>query len=152
MKLKLILFSSLFLLCIAISLSAAPPPAKRVTITGYDTLKYSVTTIEASPGQSIIVELVNAGSQPKETMGHNWILLKAGVDPIAYANAAATAKAENYQPKAQAGKVLASIRLLGPKERALTSFTAPTTPGTYHYLCSFPGHTQGGMAGTLVVK
>ena len=151
MKLKSCLLSAYLLLSVVVALRAAPP-VKRVSISGYDTMKFSVTQIEASPGQPIIVELKNDGTQPKEAMGHNWILLKAGVDPIAYANAAATAKAENYQPKAQAGKVLASIPLLGPKEKAVTSFTAPSVPGTYHFLCSYPGHTQAGMAGTLVVK
>jgi hypothetical protein len=31
------------------------------------------------------------------------------------------------------------------------SFTA-TTPGTYHYLCPVPGHSEEGMAGTLTVR
>jgi azurin len=125
---------------------------KRVSISGYDTMKYSITTIEVSPGQPVIVELKNEGSLPKDAMGHNWILLKAGVDPMAYAAAAANAKAENYQPKSQASKVLAAIPLLGPKEKGVTSFTAPTVAGTYHFVCSFPAHAQAGMKGTLVVK
>ncbi len=31
---------------------------------------------------------------PKDTMGHNWVLLKAGEDPSAYAMAAISAKDE----------------------------------------------------------
>ena len=149
MKTKHILLPAVLLLSVAACLGAEP---KRVTITGNDLMKYSVTTIEASPGQQVIVELKNEGTLAKDLMGHNWVLLKAGVDPLEYAAAAATAKAENYQPKSQASKVLASIPLLGPKEKAVTSFTAPTVPGSYPYLCSFPGHTQAGMAGTLEVK
>ncbi len=149
MKTKHILLSAALLLAVSTCLGAE---TKRVSISGYDTMKFSVTEIVVSPGQPVIVELKNEGVLPKDAMGHNWILLKAGVDPLAYAAAAATAKAEDYQPKSQASKVIASIRLLGPKEKAVTSFNAPTVPGTYHYLCSFPGHTQAGMAGTLVVK
>lgn len=149
MNIKYILVSAALLVSVA-TCSAAE--TKRVSISGYDTMKYSMTTISATPGQQFIVELKNEGSLPKDAMGHNWILLKAGVDPMAYASAAANAKAENYQPKSQASKVLASITLLGPKERGLTSFTAPTAPGTYYYVCSFPGHAQAGMKGTLVVK
>jgi azurin len=149
MKAKFVIFPAALLLAVATCFGAE---LKRVSISGKDDMKFSVTTIEASPGQQIIVELKNEGSQPKEVMGHSWILLKAGVEPFEYANAAATAKAENYQPKSLANKVIASIPLLGPKEKALTSFTAPTVPGTYHYLCSFPGHTQAGMVGTLEVK
>ena len=151
MKTKTFLLSSLLLLGTALNLNAAEP-VKRVTISGYDTMKFSVTTIEAKPGQPIIVELKNEGSMPKDAMGHNWILLKAGADPLAYVAAAANAKAENYQPKAMANQVIASIGLLGPKEHGVTSFTAPKEPGTYHYVCSFPAHTQAGMRGTLIVK
>ena len=145
---RLLIFASLLLPAVA----ASGAETKRVSISGYDTMKYSVTSIEASPGQPIIVELKNEGVQPKEAMGHNWILLKAGVDPVGFATAAANAKSENYMPKSLSGNVLAFIPLLGPKEKAVTSFKAPTVPGTYHYVCSFPGHTQAGMRGTLVVK
>ncbi len=34
---------------------------------------------------------------------------------------------------------------------ATLTFTA-TTPGTYHYLCPVPGHTQKGMTGTFTVS
>ena len=149
MKSNTIPILTALLLSVATCLGAE---TKKVSISGYDTMKYSVTTIDASPGQQVIVELKNEGSLPKDAMGHNWILLKAGVDPLAYASAAANAKAENYQPKSQAGKVLASIPLLGPKERGVTSFKAPTVPGNYYFVCSFPAHAQAGMKGTLVVK
>ena len=151
MKIKPSLHFALLSLTIAGGLLAAPP-AKRVSISGFDTMKYSVSTIEASPGQPIIIELKNEGSLPKDAMGHNWILLKAGTDAAAYDKAASLAKSENYQPKALAGQVLASIALLGPKERAVTSFNAPTAPGTYTFLCTFPAHFAAGMKGTLVVK
>jgi plastocyanin len=32
------------------------------------------------------------------------------------------------------------------------SVTVTVTPGTYKFYCSVPGHRQGGMEGTLVVK
>jgi azurin len=152
MKIKQILFSSFLALSIATGLSAESSGSKTVVVSGFDTMKYSVNKIEAHPGQKIVVQLKNEGTVPKEAMGHNWILLKAGVDPLSYANAAMTAKAENYEPKAHAGEVLASIRMLGPKESAKVSFTAPSAPGTYAYLCSFPAHCQAGMKGVLIVK
>ena len=152
MKLKQVLFPSLFSLVIAGSLSAASQEVKSVTISAFDTIKYSVTKIEAHPGQKVVVQLKNEGNLPKEAMGHNWILLKLGVDPLAYSIAAIGAKAENYQPKSHADKVLASIPILGPKESGKTSFTAPSVPGTYPYVCSFPAHCQAGMRGVLIVK
>jgi azurin len=151
MKTKQILLSTLLLLTITTGLRAEPG-AKTVEISAGDTMKYSVTKIEAQPGQKITVVLTNEGNLPKEAMGHNWVLLNEGVNPAAYANLAVSAKAENYQPKSLAGKVLASIPTLGPKESGKVTFTAPTTPGTYHYLCSFPAHFSAGMAGELIVK
>ena len=123
-----------------------------VTISAFDTMKYSVTKIEAKPGQKVTVELKNEGTLPKATMGHNWVLLTAGSDPKAYSAAAIKAREQDYQPAALASEVLASIRLLGPKESAKTTFTAPSAPGTYPFLCSFPAHMQAGARGVLIVK
>jgi len=138
---------------IAISgLGTANAADKTVVISAFDTMKYSVNTIDAHPGEKITVQLKNEGTLPKEAMGHNWILLKAGEDPQAYANAALTAKGEGFQPASLASKVITSIRLLGPKESGSVTFTAPSAPGKYAYLCSFPAHCQVGMKGVLVVK
>lgn len=132
--------------------SRAAEATVEVDIKANDQMKFDVTRIQARPGQKVHVTLTNVGTLPKAVMGHNWVLLKAGADPVAYANAAIAAAAENYEPKALAGQVLASIPLLGPKQSRETTFTAPDTPGTYHYLCSFPAHFMAGMKGELVVK
>ena len=153
MKLKpILLLFALALTCPTPRLNAESAPTKTVTIIGYDTMKYNVTRIEARPGQKIVIVLKSEGVAPKSAMAHNWILLKSGVDPMSYANAAISAKAEDYEPKSLANKVIASIPQLGPKETAKTTFTAPSTPGTYAYLCSFPAHCLAGMRGVLVVK
>ena len=152
MKLKQLALSCALSLVCTSSLMAAKSETINVSISAGDTMKYTVTKIEAAPGQKVVVELKNDGNMPKEAMAHNWVLLKAGVDPQAYSNAAVGAKSENYQPKSMADKVIASIGLLGPKESGKTSFTAPSAPGTYAYLCSFPAHCQVGMRGILVVK
>ena len=131
---------------------AASDIAKNVEITANDQMKFNVTRIDAQPGQAIRVQLTNNGTLPKEVMGHNWVLLKAGVDANAYAAAAMSSAKDNYEPKSMADQVLASIPLLGPKRQGEITFNAPTAPGTYQYLCSFPGHCLAGMRGQLVVK
>jgi len=151
-KIKHIFLASLLSLGITAGLRAETPGAMTVAISGNDTMKYSVTKIEAHPGQKITVVLTNEGNLPKETMGHNWVLLNAGANPVAYANLAASAKADNYQPKAFASHVIASIPTLGPKETGKVIFTAPSAPGSYPYLCSFPAHCASGMKGVLIVK
>src|SRR5690348_6266359 len=99
MKFPKILFTSLLFASIAASgIAVAAAGIKTIVISGYDTMKYSVTSIEAHPGEKITVVLKNEGTMPKEAMGHNWVLLKAGMDPQAYANAAINAKAQGYMP------------------------------------------------------
>jgi azurin len=85
-------------------------------------------------------------------MGHNWILLTAGNDPLAFAAAAAPEAASGYIPAKLKDKIVAFIPLLGPKESGEVTFVAPLEPGEYPFLCSFPGHCLVGMKGVLVVK
>ena len=127
-------------------------PVRTVVITVNDNMKFSVTRITVGPGEKICVQLRNEGTLAKEIMGHNWVLLKAGRDVAAYAAAAIPAKAQDYQPKALAGEVLASIPLIGAHHSGEITFTAPGEPGSYPFLCSFPAHCQVGMRGELVVK
>jgi len=98
------------------------------------------------------VSLTNMGSIPKAAMAHNWVLLKKGVEPKAFADAAVTAAATDYIPAAMADQIIAHTKLLGPKQSDEITFKAPTEPGEYHFLCSFPAHFLSGMTGVLVVK
>ena len=132
--------------------AAAPSGPRTIALTAGDNMKYNITRIEAAPGEELHVTLTNIGTLPKEAMGHDWILLKAGSDAEAYDRAAIAAKASDYQPPELASEVLASIPLLGPKQTGEITFKAPTKPGEYTFLCSFPAHYQSGMHGVLVVK
>jgi azurin len=96
--------------------------------------------------------MTNMGSVPKVAMAHNWVLLKKGADPKAFADAAVGAIATDYVPAALADQVLAHTKTLGPKQSDEINFKAPTEPGEYHFLCSFPAHFQTGMTGVMVVQ
>jgi azurin len=133
--------------------TAAPAAGPReIDITAGDTMKFSVTSIEASPGEDLDVVLTNIGTIPVEVMGHNWVLLKAGSDPAAFSTAAAAAKETDYIPPALKDEIIAHIDVLGPRKSGEVRFKAPSVPGTYPFLCSFPAHYFSGMKGTLVVK
>lgn len=133
--------------------AAAPASGPRtIELTAGDNMKFNLATIDAKPGEEIKVILTNIGSQPKEVMGHNWILLKAGTDVAAYATAAAVDKASDYFPAALKDQVLAHIPLLGPRKSGEVTIKVPETPGDYPFLCSFPAHFQVGMKGVLTVK
>jgi azurin len=138
------------------SASAASAPAaagpREIEITAGDTMKYSLTQIDAKPGEPLKVVLTNIGTQPKEVMGHNWVLLKAGTDVAAFDAAALASKDTGYIPASLADQVITHIDLLGPRKSGEADFNAPTTPGDYPFLCTFPAHYQVGMKGTLTVK
>ena len=115
-------------------------------------MKYSVTQIDAKPGEDLKVVLTNNGTQPVTVMGHNWVLLKAGTDVAAFDAAALNSKDTGYIPAALADQMITHIDLLGPRKSGEADFNAPTTPGDYPFLCTFPAHYQAGMKGTLTVK
>jgi azurin len=115
-------------------------------------MKFDVTSIAAAPGEEVKVVLTNASNLPKNVMGHNWILLKAGSDPVAFSQAAASEVATGYIPAKLEDKIIAHINLLGPGESGEVIFKAPTEPGEYPFLCSFPAHCLVGMKGLFVVK
>ncbi len=142
--------------------ATAPVAGPRVIeLTANDTMKYMMgdktsgpTTplvIEAKAGEQLKIVLTNTGTQPKEVMGHNLVLLKAGSDAMAFSTAATTAKDTNYIPAALKDQVIASIDLLGPRKSGEFTITVPAA-GEYPFLCSFPAHFAVGMKGTLVVK
>jgi azurin len=136
--------------------SAAPAKpvndGRPVEITASDTMKFSITEITAKPGEKLTVTLANAGTTPKFSMGHNWVLVAPGTEMQAFLVAAAEAVTTDYVPASQKDRILAATKLLGPGERDTVTFEAPTSPGRYEFFCSFPGHYQVGMRGVLIVQ
>ena len=129
-----------------------PAGARTIEITAGDNMKFNVQTIEAKPGEQLKVVLRNIGTQPKEVMGHNWVLLKKGADAAAFNAAAVTAKATDYIPPALKDQIVAHTAMLGPRKSDEITFTVPSEVGDYPFLCSFPAHYQVGMKGVLTVK
>jgi azurin len=129
--------------------AAAGP--REIDLTANDTMHYDTTALTASPGEALKVVLTNVGVSPITVMGHNWILLKPGTDYVAFATAASQAKDTGYIPAALQDQIIAKIDLLGPRKSGEADFNAPTTPGDYPYLCSFPAHYLN-MHGILTVK
>ena len=127
--------------------------ARTVQVTGGDTMKYDVTSIHARPGERLHVVLKSVGSTPKMVMAHNFVVLKAGVNPTEFATAAMNARDSDFIPPDMKDKLIVAAKgLAGPGETIDVTFTAPAKAGTYTYLCSFPGHYMVGMKGELIVK
>jgi azurin len=134
------------------SSAAKPASGRAIAITANDTMKFNVTEIHASPGEALAITLTNQGTIPKFSMGHDWVLLTAETDLNEFASEASTAAATDYIPASMKSHVLAATKLLGPKESDTVVFHAPTKPGSYPFICAFPGHLQVGMKGHLIVE
>jgi azurin len=131
---------------------AAAKGVRTVEVIGTEDMKFSLTTITAKPGEQLRVRLVVKGAMPKVAMAHNWVLLTKGASPVDFVSAAVMASATAYIPEAKKADVVATTALAGAGETVEVVFKVPAVAGDYPYLCSFPGHFQAGMRGTLTVK
>lgn len=127
-------------------------PLKEIKITGNDQMKFSTEAIKALPGQPLKVIFENIGTVPKASMGHNWVLIKKGTDAAAFAEAGFASAGNDYINPDDNDKVLAKTAILGPGESETVTINAPSEPGEFPYLCTFPGHFAVGMKGVLVVE
>jgi azurin len=127
-------------------------PEKAIEITANDQMKFNVTTLDVRRAQKVKLTLKNIGTMPKASMGHNWVLLDRGADPQAFVDASQMQFANEHIAPEMKNKVLANTKLLGPGESETIEFVAPSIPGSYTFLCSFPGHFPIGMKGTLRVQ
>lgn len=125
-------------------------PVVEITIEANDQMKYNMGTMEVPAGSKVRVTLHNVGEMAKNVMGHNWTLLAEGTDLVSFATAAMAAKDNDYIPADRGAEVIAHTAILGPNETETVEFDAPA-PGTYKFLCTFPGH-YGLMQGDFIVK
>ena len=121
-----------------------------VEINGTDTMMYSKTSFEVKSGQKVKLTFNNTGKLPKAAMGHNVVILKKSVNLIEFCTEAIKFPTEGYFPKSREKDVIGRTKLLGPGEKDEIYFTAPA-PGTYEYVCTFPGHFAV-MKGKMIVK
>ena len=121
-----------------------------VTLTGNDAMQFNVKEIKIAAGRTVKLTLKHIGKAPLATMGHNFVLLKAGTDVAAFAAKATAAKATGHIPESEKGSVIAHTKLIGGGESTSIEFPAPAA-GTYDYICSFPGH-YAIMRGKLIVQ
>jgi len=109
---------------------------------GTDQMKYDKDAIAVGADcTEVEIKLKHAGTLPKTSMGHNWVLTE-GADFQAVTTAGVTAGPDqNYTPKGDK-RVIASTKLVGGGES--TSVKFPTAKlkkgGDYIFFCSFPGH------------
>lgn len=120
-----------------------------IEMTGNDQMQYNINEFKVKAGQTVKLTLTNIGKLPKVAMGHNVVILKAGVNMIQFA-VAANQSPPDYIPESRQDEMLAHTKLLGPGESDTIEFTAPAK-GTYDFLCTFPGHFAV-MKGKMIVE
>lgn len=108
--------------------------------------------IEAEPGEEIRIRLTTVSNLPASAMSHNLAIVDLGTDLEDFARQSVTARDNEYIAPAYEDQVIAATAMLGDGETDTITFTVPDEPGEYDYVCTFPGHFQGGMVGKLIVQ
>ena len=120
-----------------------------VMLTGNDQMQFNTKEIKVKAGEKVTVTLKHIGKLDKNVMGHNFVLLTQGTDLVDFATKAATSKDNDYIPEGTTD-IIAHTKIIGGGETDVIEFDAPT-PGTYEFLCSFPGH-YAMMKGVFIVE
>ena len=127
---------------------AEEPTSNVVALLGNDTMQFNTKEIRVKSGGQTTVNLTHTGAMPAESMGHNFVLLKQGVDMPTFATKANTASESGYIPEGD--EVIAYTKVVGGGESTSVTFDTPE-PGTYQFLCTFPGH-YAMMNGSFIVE
>ncbi len=143
------LFSLLAIFAFAFTTTVQAQDKVEITIESNDRMQFDLSEIKVEAGQTVVLTLKHVGKLPKAAMGHNWVLLKQGVDIQTFGAAASKAAGNEYIPEGT-DDVIVHTKLIGGGQETTIEFTAPEA-GTYDYICSFPGH-YAMMKGQLIVE
>jgi len=111
-------------------------------------MAYDQIKLEAKAGQTVEIKLNNPDMMP-----HNLVVIKPGtLDAFGgmVDDYVSTENAENTGYVPPTGYVLGATEMLDPNESGSVIFTLPDEPGTYPFVCTFPGHWRF-MQGEIIV-
>jgi azurin len=131
---------------------AAAGGVRTVEIVGTDQMKYDVATIPAKRSEQLRIRLTSKGTMPKIAMAHNFVLLTLAANVVKFITAGAQSRETDFIPNEMKDQVIAKTALAGAGETVEVTFKVPAAAGEYPFVCTFPGHFQAGMRGTLAVK
>ena len=121
-----------------------------VTIDGNDQMKFNKSEIRVKAGQKVKLTLKHVGTMGIQVMGHNWVLLTKDADMAAVGQAAAVTDDIQHIPADMTDQIIVHTKMLGGGESDTIEFEAPA-PGTYTFMCTFPGH-YALMNGKFIVE
>ena len=117
-----------------------------VSVAGEEGLKFSIQNFEVKAGARIKLDFANPSD-----MLHNLVITRPGMGTKVGEEAlklGLDGARLHYVPPSN--DVLFHTALLEPEKSEAIYFQAPTTPGEYPYVCTFPGHYIT-MQGTMRV-
>jgi azurin len=145
----------------AVTATAPTEPAAPEAVVAYDgpafemamtpdgnQMLFEQTEFTVAPGQTVRITFQNTATMPG--MNHNVVFVNAEEDINVVGQAAMGAADTEYVPNSEAKRIIAYTPLAEPGETVTVEFTAPSTPGDYPYICTFPGHYMM-MQGTMHV-
>jgi len=101
-------------------------------------MKYDITEFVVAAGEQVELVLENV-----DFMQHNLVIIKPGQKEKVGAAAdklAADPKGAALQYVPQTTDVLFATAMVDPEQTVTLKFTAPSEPGEYPFICTFPGH------------
>ncbi len=114
----------------------------------HEQMLYDKSLLVVEAGKPVEIILINEDAMP-----HNFVIVMPGASE----EVGKAAEKMTPEPDAQgrvhvppSPKVLHATRMVEGGQQVKLSFTAPTEPGDYQYVCTFPGHWMR-MLGTLAV-
>ncbi len=119
--------------------------------TVHEQLRFDTTKLTVQAGKPFEVIFEN-----DDVMPHNFVIVPPGKH-MEIGNAAMTMTPDKvdkqgraYLPAQYEKQIIAATKLIEPGQRETLKVKAPSTPGDYEFVCTFPGHALI-MWGTLVV-
>lgn len=126
-------------------------PDRTVTIEPVgNQMQYEQTEFTVTAGATVELVFDNTATSP--AMNHNVVILDSTDEEVFQRvgkGGMQAGSANDYIPEDEA--IIAHTSMAAPGETVSVTFTAPSEPGEYGYVCTFPGHWAT-MQGTMIVE
>lgn len=142
-------------LLLVIGLTAFTPveeDVRTIEMVGTDNMRFDVTEFKASPGETIRIILKVESRLPASAMAHNVAIVTPDIDMRTFIQESQRATDNEYISPNFEDQVIAATDMVGGGETTEVTFTAPEEPGTYPFVCTWPGHYAAGMVGEMIVE
>lgn len=114
-----------------------------VNMTVRDAMFFSLSDISLATEQELAIDFTNTSRLP-----HNIVIVAGDLTVATEVNRDAINQ-DDYMPQHPA--VIATLPITMPNQTGNLTWQ-PSQPGTYLYICTYPGHFDAGMYGTITVK